>query len=85
MFPEKDNSCHVEIRQSEHDSVLCRNPVVGEGTQTSEMMTLESFLDGGHEVPGSRILVCVKSLGQRKRSEIINSYLHLRLTLTAFV
>jgi hypothetical protein len=31
-----------------------------------DLMTLKSFIDGGNEIPESKILVCVKSIGAKK-------------------
>lgn len=39
------------------------------GRQTSDLMTLQNFIEGGYDVVGAKILVVVKSLGQRKKSE----------------
>ena len=30
-------------------------------------MTLKSFIEGGYDVPDGKILVCVKSIGGRKK------------------
>ena len=35
----------------------------------SDLMTLQNFIEGGYDVVGAKILVVVKSLGQRKKSE----------------
>jgi len=39
-----------------------------EGRQMSDLMTLQNFIEGGYDVVGAKVLVVVKSLGQRKRS-----------------
>jgi hypothetical protein len=36
----------------------------------ADLMTLQNFVDGGYDVLGARILVVVKSLGQRKRGKL---------------
>jgi hypothetical protein len=38
-----------------------------EGRQVADLMTLQNFIDGGYDVVEARVLVVVKSLGQRKR------------------
>jgi hypothetical protein len=40
-----------------------------EGRQMSDLMTLQNFIEGGYDVVGAKVLVVVKSLGQRKKSE----------------
>lgn len=36
----------------------------------ADLMTLQNFIDGGYDVVGARILVVVKSLGQRRRGKL---------------
>ena len=40
-----------------------------EGKQLAGLMTLKNFVEGGHEVVDGKILVCVKSIGGRKKCE----------------
>ena len=67
IFPEKDNSCHIEVHLEEDNSMLCRNPLTIGEASSRKLMTLENLADGGHELHNCRVLVCVKSIGQRKR------------------
>lgn len=40
-----------------------------EGRPLSGLMTLQNFGDGGYDVVDAKILVVVKSIGQRKKSK----------------
>ena len=67
IFPEKDNSCYFLVQEKSDDGTLCKAPLgYKEGKQLPGLMTLKSFVEGGSEVVGARILVCVKSIGGRK-------------------
>jgi len=69
IFPERDSSCHFMIKHELDDTgVLCKTPLGHcEGQPLAGLMTLQNFIEGGYEVATSRILVCVKSIGARKR------------------
>lgn len=61
IFPEKDNSCYFLVQEQSDEGTLCKAPLgYREGKQLPGLMTLKSFLDGGAEVLGAKILVCVK-------------------------
>ncbi|KAH0545129.1 hypothetical protein FGG08_000741 [Glutinoglossum americanum] len=70
IFPERDNSCHFIIQDSMSGdtSVLCKIPLgYHEGQPLAGLMTLQNFIEGGYEVANPRVLVCVKSIGARKK------------------
>ena len=69
IFPERDNSCHLEIDEegTENGSIICKTPLGYNGRTLPELMALKSFIEGGHDVLDCKILVCVKSIGHRKR------------------
>ena len=69
VFPERDNSCHFELAEEAKDTVICKRPLGYNGKTIPELMTLETFTGGGHEIRDCKILVCVKSVGHRKRCE----------------
>jgi len=70
IFPEKDNSCYFLVQEKSDDGTMCKMPMgYLEGTQLPGLMTLKSFLKGGSEVRGAKVLVCVKSIGGRKTCE----------------
>jgi hypothetical protein len=68
IFPERNKTCNFKIHDESSSSALCRTPLgYGKGDHPLTLMTLESFVKGGYEVAGGEILVCVKSIGDRKR------------------
>ena len=68
IFPERDNGCCFMVQEQSDEGVLCKTPLgYKDGKQLDSLMTLQNFVDGGHEVAGGRILVCLKSIGQKKR------------------
>lgn len=57
------------IHENSDDGTMCKRPLgYRKGRPMSNLMTLQNFIDGGYDVIGARVLVIVKSLGQRKRS-----------------
>ena len=72
IFPERDNSCYFMVQENSDEDVLCKTPLgYRYGKQLDGLITLKNYTDGGHEVPGVRLLVCVKSIGSRKKCESI--------------
>jgi hypothetical protein len=70
IFPERDRSCHFMIHLNSDKGVQCRLPLgFKKGQALAGLMTLKNFIDGGYEVTEGRILVCVKSIGARKKGE----------------
>ena len=68
IFPERDNSCYFMIQDQNDEGVLCKTPLgYRDGKQLDGLLTLRNYIDGGHEIPASKILVCVKSIGGRKK------------------
>jgi hypothetical protein len=69
IFPERDGSCHFMIQDEASDtSELCKTPLGHhEGQPLAGLMTIQNFIDGGYEVAVPRVLVCVKSIGARKK------------------
>ncbi|MCJ1286437.1 hypothetical protein MMC26_005782 [Xylographa opegraphella] len=68
IFPERDNSCYFMVQDNSDSGALCKTPLgYVDGKQLASLMTLKSFVDGGHEVDNGKILVCVKSIGGRKK------------------
>lgn len=81
IFPEKDNSCYFLVQEQSDDGTLCKAPLgYREGQQLPGLMTLKSFVDGGAEVLGAKILVCVKSIGGKKTCNV--PQIHIKLVLT---
>ncbi|MCJ1398080.1 hypothetical protein MMC11_001277 [Xylographa trunciseda] len=68
IFPERDSSCYFMTQDNSDTGILCKTPLgYVDGKQLAFLMTLKAFADGGHEVGGGKILVCVKSIGARKK------------------
>ncbi|KAI9717432.1 MAG: hypothetical protein M1828_007194 [Chrysothrix sp. TS-e1954] len=68
IFPGRDRHCNFTLLPSTTDNEIdCRLPSgYQEGQPLSNLMSLHNFIEGGHEVAGARILVCVKSIGAKK-------------------
>ncbi len=61
------------IHEQSDAGVACKKPLgYREGRPLPLLMTLKNFVDGGHEVPDARILVCVKSIGAKKKCMTVN-------------
>ena len=70
IFPERDNSCHFLVQEQSDEDVLCKTPMgYRDGKQLAGLITLRNYIDDGNEIAGSKILVCVKSIGGRKKCE----------------
>jgi hypothetical protein len=70
IFPERDRSCHFMIHENSDKGLLCKTPLGFNKSQALVgLMTLKNFIDGGYEVAEGRILVCVKSIGARKKGK----------------
>ena len=68
IFPERDNSCYFMVQERSDEGVMCKTPIgYRDGSQMDGLMTLKSFIEGGHELADGKILVCVKSIGGRKK------------------
>jgi hypothetical protein len=68
LFPGRVTSDHVIIHTSGSTNSICRTPLeYRKGSQLLGLVTLNSYLTSGHDgVRGVKILVCVKSIGQKK-------------------
>lgn len=70
IFPERDNSCYFMVQEQSDEGVMCKTPLgYRDGKQLDGLMTLKNFIEGGHELADGKILVCVKSIGGRKKCE----------------
>jgi hypothetical protein len=68
IFPERERSCHIKFCDDAEDGTLYKRPYGCEETEVLPgLMTLKNFTDGGHGVEDCKLLVCVKSIGARKR------------------
>ena len=58
------------VQEQSDEGVMCKTPLgYCDGKQMDGLMTLKSFIEGGHELADGKILVCVKSIGGRKKCE----------------
>jgi len=70
IFPERDNSCYFMVQEQSDEGVLCKTPLgYRDGKQLNGLITVKNYIDGGHEIVGCKVLVCVKSIGGRKKCE----------------
>jgi hypothetical protein len=68
IFPERDRSCHFMIHDDSDKGVQFKTPLgFKKGQALAGLMTLNNFIDGGYDIADGRILVCVKSIGARKK------------------
>ena len=70
IFPERDNTCYILVQEKSDEGVMCKTPLgYRDSSQLDGLITLKSFIEGGHELADGKILVCVKSIGARKKCE----------------
>ena len=67
IFPERDNSCYFMVQENDEIDLFKTPLGYRDGKQLDNLMTLRNYIDGGHEIAGVKILVCVKSIGGRKK------------------
>ena len=52
------------------DGTLLKTPLgYGRDRQLPGLMTLMSFIEGGHDIPTAKVLFCVKSIGGRRKGK----------------
>jgi hypothetical protein len=83
IFPERERSCHISLLNSEEEEILCRRPF---GCTDEEvlpgLMTIKNFIDGGYGVEDCKLLVCVKSIGPRKKGKAAFHFVGIAVVLT---
>ena len=58
------------VQEKSDEGVLCKTPLgYRDGKQLDGLITLQNYTNGGHEILGVKVLVCVKSIGGRKKCE----------------
>ncbi|KAL8709560.1 MAG: hypothetical protein Q9220_005652 [cf. Caloplaca sp. 1 TL-2023] len=68
IFPERDRNCYLMAHTDNDDGTRFRIPLgYCDGKELACMMTLKAFIEGGHEVPEAKVLICVKSIGGRRK------------------
>lgn len=70
IFPERDHASYFMIHTDSDDGTLCKKPQgYRPGRELPRLFTLKGFIQSGHEVADGKIIVCVKSIGgKRKRT-----------------
>lgn len=58
------------IHTNESSANICRTPLEYRKMHLlPDLMTLDTWINGGHDIPASKILVCVRSIGRKKHFE----------------
>jgi hypothetical protein len=68
IFPEGERNCYFMVHENSDDGTRFKRPYgVRESKVLPGLMTLKNFTDGGYDVEEPKLLVCVKSIGARKK------------------
>jgi hypothetical protein len=68
IFPEGERNCFLMVHENSDDGTrFKRSYGVRESKVLPGLMTLKSFTDGGYDIEEPKLLVCVKSIGARKK------------------
>ncbi|KAF2023549.1 hypothetical protein EK21DRAFT_80638 [Setomelanomma holmii] len=85
MFPEGERNCHFMVHESSDVGTQFKRPFNCKDSRAlMGLMTLKSFTDGGYDVDEVKLLVCVKSIGARKKFINRNSTTSELLSLGIF-
>ncbi|KAF9700717.1 hypothetical protein EKO04_001890 [Ascochyta lentis] len=85
VFPEGERHCHLMVHENSDNGTQFKRPFNCEDSRALPgLMTLRSFTDGGYDVDEPKLLVCVKSIGARKRYINRNGTTSELLTLGIF-
>lgn len=75
IFPERERSTHIMIHESGDTGAMCKRPFGCKDTRALPgLMTLKNFNNGGYDVDNVKVLVCVKSIGARKKCKLITNF-----------
>jgi len=62
------------VHENSDDGTRFKRPYgVRDNRVLSGLMTLKTFTDGGHDIEQPKLLVCVKSIGARKKCACFSS------------
>lgn len=68
IFPEGERNCHFMVHENSDNGTQFKQPFNCRDLRVLQgLMTLQSFTDGGYDVEEPKLLVCIKSIGARKR------------------
>lgn len=70
IFPEGERHCQVMFHEHSDDGTQFKRPFDCKDLRALPgLMTLNSFTNGGYDIDEPKLLVCVRSIGARKRCE----------------
>ncbi|KAF2681655.1 hypothetical protein K458DRAFT_77332 [Lentithecium fluviatile CBS 122367] len=68
IYPEGERNCYFMVHERIDDGNMFKRPFgVRDSQVLPGLMTLKNFTDGGYDVEDCKLLVCVKSIGARKK------------------
>lgn len=75
VFPDRERGSHIQIHADGDDEnrMKCRKPLATGSSDVDgvdmgkELMTLAAFANGGYKAADAKVLVCVKSVGVKKK------------------
>jgi hypothetical protein len=84
MFPERERSCYIMFHENSDIGTMCKKPYgYMESQPLPGLITVKNFTDGGYDIDNCKLLVCVKSIGARKKcEESLFVFTLVQLTLT---
>lgn len=85
MFPEGERNCHFMVHVNSDDGTMFKRPFgCRDERGLRGLMTLRGFVEGGFDVDEVKLLVCVKSIGARKKCICSPSHPHIPSPLLHF-
>jgi hypothetical protein len=73
MFPERERSCHIVFHEKDDGTLYKRPYDCNDDEVLPGLMTVKNFADGGYDMDDCKLLVCVKSIGARKKCKTSTS------------
>jgi hypothetical protein len=68
IFPEGERNCYFMAHENSDNGTQFKRPFnCRDSRALPGLLTLKSFTDGGYDIEEPKLLVCVKSIGARKR------------------
>jgi len=60
------------VHENSDDGTLCRRPLgYRQGQPLNGLMTFQNFIDGGFDIPDTKVLLVVKSIGSKKTGMVL--------------
>ena len=58
------------VQEKSDEGVMCKTPLgYRDSKELDGLITLKCYIEGGHELADGKILVCVKSIGVKRKCE----------------